>query len=97
MNRTFAVLTIAAATAAAHAAEPFSVIDTTDWNKVEAYTAPVTIASIDGQDYLSETRRTITPGKHTLEFDFKYDGLGFGTLAFNNLSWAWLDLHFRQL
>jgi arylsulfatase A-like enzyme len=25
-------------------------------------------------------------GKHTLEFDFKYDGLGMGTLAFNNLS-----------
>jgi hypothetical protein len=28
----------------------------------------------------------LTPGKHTLEFDFKYDGLGMGTLAFNNLS-----------
>jgi hypothetical protein len=28
----------------------------------------------------------LTPGKHTLEFDFKYDGLGVGTLAFNNLS-----------
>jgi len=28
----------------------------------------------------------LTPGKHTLEFDFKYDGLGAGTLAFNNLS-----------
>jgi Sulfatase len=28
----------------------------------------------------------LTPGKHTLEFDFKYDGLGFGTVAFNNLS-----------
>jgi arylsulfatase len=26
------------------------------------------------------------PGKHTLEFDFKYDGLGFATLAFNNIS-----------
>jgi arylsulfatase A-like enzyme len=25
-------------------------------------------------------------GKHTVEFDFKYDGLGLGTLAFNNLS-----------
>jgi hypothetical protein len=48
--------------------EPYAVIDTTDWNKVEAYAAPVTIASIDGQDYLSETRRTITPGKHTIEF-----------------------------
>ena len=28
----------------------------------------------------------LAPGKHTLEFDFKYDGLGVGTLAFNNLS-----------
>jgi arylsulfatase len=28
----------------------------------------------------------LTPGKHTVEFDFKYDGLGAGTLAFNNLS-----------
>jgi arylsulfatase len=28
----------------------------------------------------------LAPGKHTLEFNFKYDGLGFATLAFNNLS-----------
>jgi hypothetical protein len=28
----------------------------------------------------------VSPGKHTLEFDFTYDGLGFATLAFNNLS-----------
>src|SRR5262249_53473931 len=28
----------------------------------------------------------LSPGKHTLEFDFKYDGLGLGTLAFNNVS-----------
>jgi arylsulfatase A-like enzyme len=28
----------------------------------------------------------LSPGKHTLEFDFKYDGLGLGTLAFNNMS-----------
>ncbi len=28
----------------------------------------------------------LTPGRHTLEFAFKYDGLGIGTLAFNNLS-----------
>src|SRR5208283_538891 len=27
-----------------------------------------------------------TPGRHTLVFDFKYDGLGVGTLAYNNLS-----------
>ncbi|MEQ8790821.1 MAG: arylsulfatase [Pirellulaceae bacterium] len=28
----------------------------------------------------------LTPGEHTLEFDFQYDGLGVGTLAFNNMS-----------
>ena len=28
----------------------------------------------------------LAAGKHTLEFDFKYDGLGLGTLAFNNMS-----------
>lgn len=28
----------------------------------------------------------LTPGKHTIVFDFKYDGLGAGTLAYNNLS-----------
>jgi arylsulfatase len=33
-----------------------------------------------------EGAETLTPGKHTLEFDFRYDGLGFGTLAFNSPS-----------
>ena len=33
-----------------------------------------------------EGPEALTPGKHTLEFDFKYDGLGMGTLAFNSLS-----------
>jgi len=28
----------------------------------------------------------LSPGKHTIEFDFKYDGLGAGTLAYNNVS-----------
>ena len=28
----------------------------------------------------------LSPGKHTLEFDFKYDGLGAATLAFNSIS-----------
>ncbi|MFO1476249.1 MAG: arylsulfatase [Verrucomicrobiota bacterium] len=28
----------------------------------------------------------LTPGKHVLEYDFKYDGLGAATLAFNNFS-----------
>src|SRR5262249_50961248 len=33
-----------------------------------------------------EGPEALSPGKHTLEFDFKYDGLGMGTLAFNNIS-----------
>jgi arylsulfatase A-like enzyme len=33
-----------------------------------------------------EGPEAVPPGKHTIEFDFKYDGLGMGTLAFNNLS-----------
>jgi len=28
----------------------------------------------------------LTPGKHTLEFDFKYDGLGAGTLQYGSPS-----------
>ncbi len=33
-----------------------------------------------------EGAEALTPGRHTVEFDFKYDGLGAGTLAFNNFS-----------
>lgn len=68
MHRSLFPLAALLLAGAASAAEPFAVIDTTDWNKVEAYAAPVTIASVDGKDYLGETRRTIAPGKHTLEF-----------------------------
>jgi hypothetical protein len=28
----------------------------------------------------------LTAGKHTLEYDFKYEGLGFATLPFNNIT-----------
>jgi arylsulfatase len=28
----------------------------------------------------------LSPGKHTIEFDFQYDGLGAGTLAFNSFA-----------
>ncbi len=28
----------------------------------------------------------LTPGKHTVAFEFKYDGLGVGTLLYNNMS-----------
>lgn len=33
-----------------------------------------------------EGAEALPPGKHTLEFDFKYDGLGVGTLEYNNMS-----------
>jgi arylsulfatase len=33
-----------------------------------------------------EGPQALAPGKHTLVFDFKYDGLGLGTLAFNSTS-----------
>jgi arylsulfatase A-like enzyme len=33
-----------------------------------------------------EGTEALVPGKHTVEFDFKYDGLGFATLAFNSIS-----------
>jgi arylsulfatase len=33
-----------------------------------------------------EGKEALAPGKHTVEFDFKYEGLGVATLAFNNLS-----------
>ncbi len=33
-----------------------------------------------------EGKQALTPGRHTLEFDFKYDGMGPATLAFNSLS-----------
>jgi arylsulfatase len=33
-----------------------------------------------------EAQDALTPGRHMVEFEFKYDGLGPGTLAFNNFS-----------
>jgi arylsulfatase len=33
-----------------------------------------------------ESSDALTAGKHTVEFEFNYDGLGFGTFAFNSLS-----------
>src|SRR5262249_46959584 len=33
-----------------------------------------------------EAPEALTAGKHQIVFDFKYDGLGFGTLAFNSVS-----------
>jgi arylsulfatase len=31
-------------------------------------------------------KEALAPGKHVIEFDSKYDGLGIGTMAFNNFS-----------
>ena len=33
-----------------------------------------------------EGSEPLSPGRHTLEFDFKYSGLGMGTLKYNNMS-----------
>ena len=33
-----------------------------------------------------ESPQPLAPGKHALEYDFQYDGLGFATLEFNNIS-----------
>jgi arylsulfatase len=33
-----------------------------------------------------EGPEALAPGQHTVEFDFEYDGLGVGTLAYNNMS-----------
>jgi arylsulfatase A-like enzyme len=33
-----------------------------------------------------EGPEALAPGQHTIEFDFKYDGLGVGTMAYNNFS-----------
>jgi hypothetical protein len=41
---------------------------------------------VDLQRVKWEGPDALTPGKHNVEFDFKYDGLGIGTLAFNNMS-----------
>ena len=41
---------------------------------------------VDAKRVRWEGKEALSPGKHTIEFDFKYDGLGAGTLAFNNLS-----------
>jgi hypothetical protein len=48
---------------------------------------PVVTWNLLGLDRIRwEGADALSPGKHTVEFDFKYDGLGFATLAFNNMS-----------
>ncbi len=41
---------------------------------------------VDAKRVRWEAPDALAAGKHTVEFDFRYDGLGPGTLAFNNLS-----------
>jgi arylsulfatase len=41
---------------------------------------------VDAKRVRWEGPEALTPGKHTVEFDFKYDGLGAETLAFNNMN-----------
>jgi hypothetical protein len=41
---------------------------------------------VDLQRVRWEGPDALSPGKHTLEFAFKYDGLGAATLAFNDVS-----------
>jgi len=41
---------------------------------------------VDLERHKWEAPEALSPGKHTVAFDFKYDGLGAGTLAFNNFS-----------
>ena len=41
---------------------------------------------LDLQRIKWEGPEALAPGDHTIEFDFKYDGLGVGTLAYNSMS-----------
>jgi arylsulfatase len=47
---------------------------------------PVFVYNFVNLDRVRWEGPALTPGRHTLEFDYKYDGLGEGTLAFNNIS-----------
>jgi arylsulfatase A-like enzyme len=41
---------------------------------------------VDMQRIRWEDTKALSPGKHVLEFDFKYDGLGMSTLAYGSMS-----------
>ena len=48
---------------------------------------PVFLWNLLGLDRLKwEGPYALSPGKHTLEFEFAYDGLGLGTMVYNNFS-----------
>ena len=50
---------------------------------------------LDLQRVRWEGAEALAPGKHVLEFEFKYDGLGFATLAFNDTSGVGQERHRR--
>ncbi len=47
---------------------------------------PVFYWNLFGLKHVRWEGSKLSPGKHTLEFDFKYNGLGVETLAYNNVS-----------
>jgi arylsulfatase len=47
---------------------------------------PVFLWNLVGLDKIRWEGPGLTPGRHVLEFDFKYDGLGMGTLKYGNYS-----------
>lgn len=47
---------------------------------------PVFNWNLFGLEHVRWEGPELPAGKHTLEFDFRYDGLGFATLAFGNTS-----------
>ncbi len=47
---------------------------------------PVFVWNLLGLERVRWEGPELTPGKHILEFDYRYDGLGMGTLAYNNVS-----------
>jgi len=47
---------------------------------------PVFLWNLLGLKRVRWEGRELAPGRHVLEFDFKYDGLGMGTLAFASMS-----------
>lgn len=48
---------------------------------------PIFTWNLLGLNYIRwEDSQVLSPGRHTIVFDFKYDGLGFATLAYNNMS-----------
>jgi arylsulfatase len=56
-------------------------------NATSRHTTPVFLWNlVDLKRVKWQGADALTPGRHVVEFDFKYDGLGIGTLAFNDMS-----------